>query len=54
MELDTSSALQMLTRTFEDRIQLASKVEAGNKIAKAKLETYVCQISELLSIPDQS
>jgi polysaccharide pyruvyl transferase WcaK-like protein len=48
LTLDTSSALQMLIHSFENRIQLTSKVEAGNRIAKEKLETYVNHISDLL------
>ncbi|MCL2140895.1 MAG: polysaccharide pyruvyl transferase family protein [Dehalococcoidia bacterium] len=47
LNLDTTSALQMLSQAFEHRAQLAIEIEAGNHIAQAKLESYTKQISEL-------
>jgi polysaccharide pyruvyl transferase WcaK-like protein len=46
--LDTTTALQGLSQAFERRTQLAIEVEAGNRIAQAKLGIYIDQISELL------
>ena len=48
LNLDTTSALQMLTQAFEHRTQLASEVEVGNRIAQTKLDVYTKQVSELL------
>jgi len=48
LTLNTASALQMLSQVFERRAQLAIEVEAGNRIAQAKLEIYTKQLSELL------
>lgn len=48
LALDTASALQMLSQVFERREQLPAEVEAGNRIAQAKLEIYTEQISKLL------
>lgn len=48
LAFDTASALQMLSQAFERRAQLAIEVEAGNRIAQAKIEVYTEQISKLL------
>jgi polysaccharide pyruvyl transferase WcaK-like protein len=48
LTLDTENALQMLRQAFEHRVQMAAEVEAGNRIAQAKLEIYTEQVSELL------
>jgi len=48
LRFDTENALQMLRQAFERRAQLAIEVEAGNRIAQAKLEQYVKQISDFL------
>jgi len=47
---DTHSAMQKLIQAFENRKQLAIEIEAGNKIAHSKLETYTEQISSLLPL----
>jgi len=49
---DTISALQMLRQAFENRAQLAIEVEAGNRIAQAKLEVYTKKISDLFKLDE--
>jgi len=44
---DTTTALQMISQAFERRAHLAVEIEAGNRIAQAKLEIYTEQISKL-------
>jgi len=50
LTLDTHTAMQKLTRAFENRKQLSIEVDAGNQIAHAKLETYTEQITSLLAL----
>ncbi|MBT0962763.1 polysaccharide pyruvyl transferase family protein [Denitromonas iodatirespirans] len=48
LALDTPAALNMFIEAFERRSDLFVEVEAGNRVARTKLETYTDQLSTLL------
>lgn len=48
LTLATPAALNMFVDAFEQRGELTAEVEAGNRLARTKLETYTDQLSTLL------
>lgn len=51
LKTDTDSALRQIAEAFENRKQLVSEVEKGNRAAQDRVEIYISQISKML--PEQ-